>query len=631
MRAKGQAERSRRDRHTLWIQQLNHCASIPIADKIATASFWHGEKRAGVVERGSVATTVISVEEIQQGWHELSLRVGQLETERDALERENKALRMLLERLVDHRQKSHSELVLLLAGLVSKLPINDVGGIVSRLVEHNKNVGNYLTALIKSTGETEMPQIEVLKTLDTAKHDLAAAIKPLIEELSVLKSPFEKDLLESVVASPDAFFTPRMLRANRCFMKGCVAKERIVREFGQPALSLFNDLTTDPKRNPHPKQEEIVLGFKNDFEALLQQEAGLSAEKKLELQELFGRVTRSRGSTEDARRQRSVFLRLSFLLELLHFYEQRSADPPDVVFAQRLPNLVEQLVLTGPEDPLEEKLIVPAESLMVFVVNPDHRHAIINNTGKSSDAGKTLRFVLKLRGEKVPDDQQVNQEFVRHLLAISPQKPPAPAPIAAILRLINPEMRLAVIKTLMHTDRLRHDEAAKLARAVAGLLQIELPRLEDLQVAQGDQGLIESQRAWADIKQLITKRKDPATIATAIRDRLNARYDADEVRQSWITLTECDPMTLIRVFCYLPYLPTGKTDPIARPVLETYVSRLTHEKYASTYHKVASSLRNLHQAKPDSPILLNFTALVRWVNPETADHLCHAIGMPVGH
>ena len=33
-----------------------------------------------------------SVEEIQKGWHELELRVGQLEAERAALERENKAL-----------------------------------------------------------------------------------------------------------------------------------------------------------------------------------------------------------------------------------------------------------------------------------------------------------------------------------------------------------------------------------------------------------------------------------------------------------------------------------------------------------------------------------------------------------
>src|SRR6266850_629286 len=83
---------------------------------------------------------VASLEEIQQGWHELTLRVRQLEAENIALEGENKSLRFLLERVIEHRQKSHGELVLLLSGLVSKLPINDVGVIVSRLVEHNAHV-----------------------------------------------------------------------------------------------------------------------------------------------------------------------------------------------------------------------------------------------------------------------------------------------------------------------------------------------------------------------------------------------------------------------------------------------------------------------------------------------------------
>ena len=60
---------------------------------------------------------VASVEEIQQGWHELKLRVAQLEAEKDSLDQENKALRFLVERIVEHRQKSHGELVLLLTSL----------------------------------------------------------------------------------------------------------------------------------------------------------------------------------------------------------------------------------------------------------------------------------------------------------------------------------------------------------------------------------------------------------------------------------------------------------------------------------------------------------------------------------
>jgi hypothetical protein len=46
-----------------------------------------------------------------------------------------------------------------------------------------------------------------------------------------------------------------------------------------------------------------------------------------------------------------------------------------------------------------------------------------------------------------------------------------------------------------------------------------------------------------------------------------------------------------------------------------------HEKYAPTYSKVINSLKNIFRAKADSPILLNFTTLVRWVSPEAADKI----------
>ena len=68
-----------------------------------------------------------SVEEIQRKWGDLTLKVAQLETGNTALEHENKSLRQLLERVVEHRKKSHGELVNLITTLVSKLPINDVG------------------------------------------------------------------------------------------------------------------------------------------------------------------------------------------------------------------------------------------------------------------------------------------------------------------------------------------------------------------------------------------------------------------------------------------------------------------------------------------------------------------------
>jgi len=135
--------------------------------------------------------------------------------------------------------------------------------------------------------------------------------------------------------------------------------------------------------------------------------------------------------------------------------------------------------------------------------------------------------------------------------------------------------------------------------------------------------------AWSKIKDLINQRNDPGAIAAAIRDRLHAKYDSDEMKQSWVTLTEADPISLIRIFCQLPYRGDGKTDPIAQPVMETYVTRLMHEKYAASYSKVVNSLKNMYKAKPDSPTLLNFIALVKWVSPESANKLQTDLGMAV--
>ncbi len=126
---------------------------------------------------------------------------------------------------------------------------------------------------------------------------------------------------------------------------------------------------------------------------------------------------------------------------------------------------------------------------------------------------------------------------------------------------------------------------------------------------------------------MLAKRADASSIAAAIRQRLNAKYDADEIRRSWLALIEADSIALIRVFCQIPYLADGKTDAIALPVIETYVSRLTHEKYAAVYHKVVNSLKSMFHARPDNPTLLNFLALVQWANPEAANKLRRDVGM----
>ncbi|MSU59833.1 MAG: hypothetical protein EXS35_16985 [Pedosphaera sp.] len=566
-----------------------------------------------------------TVEEIQQGWNELKLRVGQLEVERNALEKENKSLRSLLERVVEHRQKSHGELVLLLTGLVTKLPINDVGVVVSKLVQHNANVSEMCAALAKGTMDHVAAQPMVLKELDQTKRELLALLKPAVDELIQLEVPLEKDTLLALIERPESFFAPRMQRANRCFIKGQLPKERVLREFGEAALVFFNDLTTDAKLNPRPKPDEIVLGFKPDFEAWFAQNPALLPEKRPDLLALFQKIQRSKATTPEARQQRIAFTKLSFILELLHYYENQATESLDVVFAQRLPALVEQLVIANPQEPLDEKLIVQAEGLMSHVINPDHRLMIANNVGKSGEGGKTLKFVLKLRPEKCPDQDQTISDFVKHLIA--PQQAPPPAAMLAVLRLIHPEVQRLTVRTIIHTDRLAKADAEVYGRALAK--ELNLKNVEDeIKVPAGLAAEIERQLAWDAVKELIARRAEPGAIANAIRDRLHAKYDADEVKQSWLTLVEADVMTFIRTFCQLPYLADGRTDTMARAVMESYVTRLTHEKYAAVYTKVVNSLKNMFKANAQSPTLVNFLALIKWVDSGAAGKLSADIGMP---
>ena len=173
---------------------------------------------------------LVSVDKIQREWRDLTLRIEQLETASGGLEAENKMLRALVERVIEHRQRSHSELVNLLATLVSKLPINDIGVVVARLVEHNQHVTDVSNSLMKGKIEDNLLQPAVLKALDKTKRDLATAFKPAVEELIKLDAPFEAGMLQSLLEKPDNFFTPAFNRANRGFVKGQIPRERILRE-----------------------------------------------------------------------------------------------------------------------------------------------------------------------------------------------------------------------------------------------------------------------------------------------------------------------------------------------------------------------------------------------------------------
>ena len=568
---------------------------------------------------------VTSVEEVQRDWHDFTLRVQQLETERTVLEQENKMLRSLVERVIEHRQKSHTELVNLLATLVSRLPINDIGVVVSRLVEHNQHVNEVCASLSKGKMDDTLLQPVLLKQLDKVKRDLAAAFKPEVEALLKLDAPYEAGLLESLLTQPENFFSPAFARANRGFVKGQVPRERIVREFGDSALIFFKDVTTDVKFNPRPKAEEIMLAFKQEFPELLQQNPSVVTAKQNELKALHQKVRQSRENTEPSRGQKTAFARLSFFLELLHYYENQSTESPDVVFAQRLPPLIEQLAIPANADSLDEKLIQSVEAMLALVIASDYRKSVINNIGKPGGLARTLRYTLAFRAEKLSDIDPLTIECIKHLI---PQgNTPPPAALAAVLRLFNPTMQQSCIRAISATDRLlRKEDGEKLAKAVAKELGLEeiIARLNEQTSLPPER---ERQLAWDHIKDLVSGRATPIEIIAAIRKRIGGRYDADEVKACWLVLTESDPMVFVRVYCLFPYLPNGQTDPIARAILETFANRLTHEKYASTYNKVVTALRNLYKVKADSPALVNFVNLVKWVDPHSAEKISKAIGM----
>ncbi len=560
---------------------------------------------------------IVSVDKIQRNWSDLTLRVAQLETASAALEQENKNLRQLLERAVEYRKKSHGELVTLITTIVSKMQFNEVGVLVARLMEHGQQVNEISSAIIKGKNDDTMLQPAILKMLDKTKRDLNAAVKPLVDELISLKTSLDTAMLQSLVEKPDNFYNAHVVRASRGFVKCQVPRERILKEFGDEALVFFKDLTTDPKFNPRPKAEEIMLAFAPDFDALLQQHPNVAAAKRNELVELYQKARDSRTS----RTQKVAFLKLSFIIELLHYYENSSTESPDVIFAQRMPPLIEQIVVTGEHDSPDEALIKQAETLLALVISPDHRMAVVNNFGKSGGLARTMRFILTFRALTFNEHDPVTMEFLRQLLGL--EKVTRTVAFATALKLVNADGQKAVLRCLVNSGRLRREEAEPLAKTIAK--EIGLPEEEIFPKIEGGGGT--SGGGWENIKLLIASRAAPNDITVAIRNRLHSKYDSEEVKQSWLILAESEPMTLVRVFCLLPYLPDGQTDPIARAVLESYANRLTHEKYAATYTKVVGALKNLFKVKADSPALVNFVSLVKWVDPASADKIARDVGM----
>ena len=162
--------------------------------------------------------TVVSVAKMQHEWNDLTLRIAQLETANLGLEKENKAFKQLLERSVEYRKKSHSELITLLTTIVSKMQLNDVSVLVARLVEHGQHVNEVSAALINGRNDEGVLQPAILKVLDKTKRELRDAIPPLVAELIALNTPLDHAMLQSLVEKPDNFYNPHVIRASRGYV-----------------------------------------------------------------------------------------------------------------------------------------------------------------------------------------------------------------------------------------------------------------------------------------------------------------------------------------------------------------------------------------------------------------------------
>jgi len=232
--------------------------------------------------------------------------------------------------------------------------------------------------------------------------------------------------------------------------------------------------------------------------------------------------------------------------------------------------------------------------------------------------------VLLFRSDKVPELGRAISDFIKHLIP-TPQAP-RPEALVPILRLILPAMQTIIVRAMASSDRLNRPDAEALTRAVAR--ELGLKELEEVGKPDGAGAAASgNEEPWEKIQELITSRADPAAVTAAVRKRLHDKYDDTEVKQSWITLTATDPMSLVRTFCQLPYQADGTADPIAHAVMGSYASRLMHEKYADIYVKIVKNLTNLFKVNPESPTLVNFLNLLKWVDAEAERKMAADIGI----
>ncbi len=131
----------------------------------------------------------------------------------------------------------------------------------------------------------------------------------------------------------------------------------------------------------------------------------------------------------------------------------------DVVFAQRLPGAIEQLVLGGSSEELDLKLIERAGRLLGCIINPGHRQMVINNINKGGGIRRLLKYVLRLQTPKASDLDETVPEFIKALVPNRAVPPKAHDLQTAAIQLIDETMRKTVLRALMPTDRINRNDS----------------------------------------------------------------------------------------------------------------------------------------------------------------------------
>ncbi len=209
---------------------------------------------------------VPSVEEIQKAWRELTLKVGQLDAELTAAQQDNKVLRSLMERMIEHRQRSHSELI-----THSHRPRRQIAP--QRPRRHRLAAGRAQRA--GRRGFRQPCQGENRGRSAAARHPEGAG-ENQARPRHRLEGPPPGNWRGSTRHSRPAsssrssssrtpFSRPPSSAPPAVTSRATSPRERVVKEFGEEALVFFKDLTTDVEIQSAPQAGRNRAGLQKRF------------------------------------------------------------------------------------------------------------------------------------------------------------------------------------------------------------------------------------------------------------------------------------------------------------------------------------------------------------------------------